>query len=252
MYIQDDWKANRKLTVNMGLRYEFRTPFTEQQNRTGTVDLSYPGGRDCTPNQQAVAQFNDPYLGGNCSPGLYPNQHLIGPRFGFAYRPFASNSTVVRGGIGWFYDTYQMNETGLSFGAAPWQTSAAVQYTLANPPNISALFPVSSYPAPQPPMYELGLYQHNQSPYEQQWNFDVQRELKSNWALDLAYLGSKGSRLNQRNEPCLGELLPSGQVVHPYYNMGGVPDRFYGWKIELQRHDHPGGEAFQQGLLLPG
>jgi len=119
-FIQDDWKATRRLTLNLGLRYEYRQPQVEQLNRTGNMDFTYPGGRICTPNVAVASQLKDPLLGDNCPRGLYYSDFRnYAPRVGFAYRPSSSNNTVVRAGFGIFYDSVSQNEAGLSFGTPP-------------------------------------------------------------------------------------------------------------------------------------
>jgi hypothetical protein len=68
------------------------------------------------------------------------------------------------------------------------------------------------------PFTALAMDRHLKTDYVQQWNLDVQKELRSNWVLDLGYLGDRGSRLNQRTAACQGDLISPGHVLHPYYN----------------------------------
>jgi hypothetical protein len=230
-YVQDDWKVSRKLTVNMGLRYEYRTPMVEEGNNISTADLyGYPGGRAITPNQAAVTQYNSPLLAYTNQRGLiYPDHRGFAPRVGFAYRPFDNNRTVLRGGYGVFFDNFQFNEYSFSYMGPPWAKDVSVTGTLAQPIDMDTLFPVASSPlvpgtGPSSPglMGMLALNPHDRMPYIQEWNFDIQRELASGWLLDLGYQGSKGTKLPWRTVPSQGQIQPNGSIVFPDYNFSYI------------------------------
>jgi len=223
LFIQDDWKVSARLTLNLGLRWEYREPYTEAMNRVSGVDLTYPGGRICTPNPQEVALLNDPYLVSDCPRGIMnPDYRDYGPRVGFAYRPFASNNTVLRGGFGIFYGNYQSDEnTGID--SVPYTTAFSRDYTPQNPPDLDALFPAPVTPAPYPPISgTIGMDRNTRLPYTEQWSFDVQRLVGSDWVLDVGYLGNSSKRLNARLPQYQGVLATPGDVssiVFPYYNI---------------------------------
>ena len=88
-YVQDDWKVNDKLTLNIGLRYEYDTPVTEVANRQTNFDV--------TTGKLLIAGFNT-----DSRTGVLPDRNNFAPRFGFAYR--VRSGTVIRGGIGMFYN----------------------------------------------------------------------------------------------------------------------------------------------------
>jgi Carboxypeptidase regulatory-like domain/TonB dependent receptor len=126
-YLQDDWKAAKRLTLNLGLRWDFYQRHTEEDNQVTTFDLGPPsslipgiagqvadanaplGSPGCNPNTIA---FNTQILAGVCGPGgfakansLGPNQfHDFGPRVGFAWDLFGNGKSSLRGGFGISYE----------------------------------------------------------------------------------------------------------------------------------------------------
>jgi len=226
-YVQDDWALTPKLTLNWGLRYEYRTPLEEELDRVSIFDPAFPGGRMLTPNQTVVDQLNTPLIAGGASRGLIkPDRNNFAPRIGFAYRPFGNNNTVVRAGYGVFYTTFEFNEYIFSVLNAPWQKTSAVNATLENPIDYDNLFPVAETPVPIPgAMSSLSLDPGNRTPYVQQWNFNVQRELGRDWMVELGYLGSKSTKLAMRNTIHQGILLEPGPdpvVVTPFPNFAFI------------------------------
>lgn len=225
LYAQDDWKLTSQFTLNFGLRYEYRTPLTEEGDRVSVFDPTYPGGRMLTPNKAIVEQLNNPLIG--LAPDRFlvaPDRNNFAPRVGFAYRPFRNNRTVFRGGYGVFYDTFEFNEYIFPVLNPPWQKTSQVNATKANPIRLDSLFPTAPTPVPTAgTLSSLSLDRGNRTPYMQQWNFDIQRELGSNFALELGYLGSKGAKLATRSSIQQGQLLaPGAKPVFHYYNFGSI------------------------------
>ena len=227
LYIQDDWKLSPRLTINWGLRYEYRTPLEEELDRVSIFDPDYPGGRMLTPNQAVVDQLDTPLIGGGASRGLIdPDLNNFAPRVGLAYRPFGDNRTVVRLGYGVFYSTFEFNEYIFSVLNSPWQKTSAVNASPGNPIDFENLFPTADTPVPiAGSMSSLSLDRRNRTPYVQQWNFNVQRELGENWALEVGYLGSKSTKLATRSVISQGRLDrpgPNPEVFFPYHNFAFI------------------------------
>ena len=113
-YIQDDWKVNQRLTLNLGLRYDFRIIPTESNDRMGWRDLSNPLGGLLVADENLV----DTGIVGDQSYYRFAgrrnpadaSKRVFAPRFGFAFRPFSDDKTVVRGGYGIFFDSAEGRE----------------------------------------------------------------------------------------------------------------------------------------------
>ena len=227
LYLQEDWTVTPNLTINWGLRYEYRTPLEEELDRVSIFDPEYPGGRMLTPNQAIVDELNTPLIGGGASRGLIdPDFNNFAPRVGIAYRPFKDNRTVVRAGYGVFYSTFEFNEYIFSVLNAPWQKTSAVNASLEQPIDFENLFPTADTPIPiAGSMSSLSLDRGNRTPYVQQWNFNLQREPGRNWALELGYLGSKSTKLATRSVISQGKLVrggPDPEVFFPYHNFAFI------------------------------
>ena len=201
-YVQDDFKVSKKLTLNLGLRYEFVPHAMEKYNAeanfniaTNTLDIA-PGRTDALPPNwypQIAVNRNAPR-------SLVPNQkHDFGPRVGFAYNMF--KNTVIRGGYGIFFSSYEAGPLSIPnpgnnppfFEQANYNAVSAVQ---ANPlvNNLSRGFPLDALSNPSLPSV-FALDPSFSNPYVQHWQFSVQQELGWNTVWEIAYAGSKGTRL---------------------------------------------------------
>jgi Carboxypeptidase regulatory-like domain len=216
-YVEDSWKARPDLTLNFGLRWDFRTIPFEESNKFFWLDGQNPNGGLC---------FADPKLAtdGVAPPGngVYrycgrrnpkPNSLVpFAPRFGFAWRPFKGDKTVVRGGYGVFYDSPKGREIDDSGDIYPFEVrSNFTPQTQPTAPKLTdQLFPAFTTVSPVTPqdITFLAVIQgenpHN--PYVQQWSLGVQRQLATNTVLDVSYEGSKGTHLLTRTE--IAQALP--------------------------------------------
>ncbi len=243
-YFQDDFKVSPRLTLNLGLRYDFSGVATEEQNHFAWLDPSLAGGGVYWANQSIVQKYGNGYYvyDGRRSNGPAP-RNVWAPRIGFAFRPFADDKTVVRGGYGLFYDTSESNEYEAStafYPLAPTQlyTSNKATGTIYNTdhlfPSLSALGPVT--PA------DLSFLQiaavKKLDPYIGDWSFGVEREILKNTILTVDYVGNKGTHLNIRTNPnapieCI-LVQPAGPGCAatiaqrmPYQNLGTLV--YEGW-----------------------
>ncbi len=206
-YVMDDWKVSQKLTLNIGLRYEYGQVPRELGGLTPTFDPSLASGqgglRYPKHNTNAAPFYTRvrPDLGFGLTDRetlFTSDKNNIAPRFGFAYRPFNGNRTVVRGGYGIFYSGPQlMNLVQNSVTGPPAQLWAGYTSDLTRPtltwagdvnnPNGSlgtAIFGVLTGPENK---WIDG--------YTQQWSFSLAQELTRSTVIELQYLGSKSTHL---------------------------------------------------------
>jgi Carboxypeptidase regulatory-like domain len=225
-YVQDDWKANRKLTVNLGLRWtRFPSP-SDAKNTLNNFDptvyqsalapaldssgnfvpgqaytpatyangLIFPQGGACTAAKAISAQVT-------CSPygsGVNPNNNWnFGPRVGFAYSLYGEGKTVLRGGFGLFFDrtldgTWEQN----AFGDPPLvQTTTIVNGTFDNPLGAGTAAPPALGPnaltSTGDPTFKVPSYAS--------FNLSLQQQLAPTTIFEIAYVGSVSRHM-------LGEL----------------------------------------------
>lgn len=203
-YWQDDWKVNSRLTLNYGVRWEFYKRVIEKRNRQSSWSAS------C--NCVLIA-------GTGISPGLTSDDYNnFAPRFGFAFRPFGNDRTVVRGSTGIFYDS-DMRHNFEVINNPPFLlnrtfTSAQIPggLSLSNPfPNVSGAGAATLNPGGFPPKYP--------DTYAEHFNFGIQHELVQGLLFDVSYVGNhtlKGRRTRNVNQP-----IP-GTGVRPYPGFGNI------------------------------
>lgn len=230
-WIQDDWKVSQKLTINAGLRYDFNQKPFEDMNRVDWLDPNIAGGGLYVANQSLITSGIGSTLyayGGQRFPG--PKQLLtFAPRLGFAFRPSNNDKTVVRAGYGIFYDTTETKETD-DGGGYPFAENLTVTDV-----NSATLFPPTPALAPVTSA-DLGFLfistARVHTPYMQDWQASVEREIVSGWKAELDYLGSKGTHLDGRvweNAPTRydpANPTPASARV-PYPNIGFILDHFF-------------------------
>ena len=205
LFLEDDWKATRKLTLNLGVRWDPYLPLHERNNRLSafrpgqqsTVYPTAPTGL-VFPGDQGIP---DAIIGNEWS--------KFAPRVGFAWDPFGNGRTSVRGGYGVFWDTPRL----VPYNSYPSRQPFSVGTTLSNPYSLTdpyrgaqnitnaLLAYVGGVPAGLKtyqfvtPIAVSNIDPNFTNGYLQQWNFNLQREILKNFVLTGAYVGSKGTHL---------------------------------------------------------
>jgi hypothetical protein len=200
-YIQDDYRLSERLTINLGLRYEFDGPYSEIHNNMYSFD---PNIIDPTTGKQGGIEF----AGFDGAPhSLIANVYTgILPRAGFNYH--VSHNVVVRGG----YGIYELPSIGYGTTGLTSASTVAVTFQSSDPGVTPAYELSQGVPAYQPnvgpngePLIPSSLTSPSFSPVErqltpvlpylQEWQFGVQQDFGHNWILDLNYEGNHGVHL---------------------------------------------------------
>ncbi len=172
-YVQDDWKVNRRLTLNLGVRYDYNTAWSEGQNRQQNFDVA----------TQAFLPANQP--------AYSEPKGDVAPRVGFAWDPFGTAKTVIHGYGGLFYNpmhfgfglisnipalsSYNVNVFQAIFANPPF----SINYPSPNPPLIAGTQNVSAFP------------QHPRDPVSTNWLFGIEQEVAPNTIVTINYVGNK-------------------------------------------------------------
>ncbi len=218
-FVQDDWRVTEHLTLNLGLRYEARTPWIEANNRQSAVNiltgaLELPGN-DPVPN--GVVGSN------GFSRGLYNTTYGapdFQPRFGFAWSPALwSGKTVIRGA---FTISSYLEGTGVNLRdpqnppyAAPQTETNNVQ---TGPTAFTTATAFSSASSVNPYVgATLQTWSGTVQPaVADQWNVTVQQELAHDTTFQLSYIGQRTTHLMVPEWLSQGDLQPNGSVTYPF------------------------------------
>lgn len=193
-YFQDNWRVTSRLTVNLGLRWDFAPPMI---NRHGSGTLIYETGKYVWDITNPIT--NEP---ANIRRGVIdPDTNNFQPRFGAAYQ--INQKTVVRAGYGVFFDTFGINYAQTQQGNRgnwPFAFPQSVSNLNATTPNafLQNPFPVAAQGSRTP----LGCQQclngwnaTSRTPYVHEWTFSVQRQLTPTVKMEANYFGSHGVKI---------------------------------------------------------
>ena len=227
-FIQDDFRATSRLTINIGVRYELGTVWADSANQLGNFDPNSPTG---------FVQVGD----GITSP-YNPDHRDWSPRAGFAWDIFGNQKTVLRAGVGMLYEFVPssafLNSGGNAVGLGKVPTGALLCQPEGTPPaevctqglgNIAAatitpstssvttgwksngatpIFAAGQVTCSDTAPCSTAAYDRNlRVPYVETWNMDIQHSFTNNLSLDIAYLGNHGVKIlgtRDINAPTIG------------------------------------------------
>ncbi len=236
-YVQDDWKVTRKLTLNLGLRYDFDIPRWETEDRYSFWNFD----QEATINSQVPEYdlrgvFNFVATGGNPRSPFDGDYNNFAPRIGFAYA--LDNKTSIRGGYGFFYALSRATVKGhlgsgfQSNSSVQWsRDSNATQYSFLNDPWPDGLnLPTGSSLGPDTFLGKGAgtVVRENTNPLYGSWNVSIQRQIPGNAVFEINYTGSKGTHLLYNGDNNLRRLDPMFWGLGRTELNRKVPNPFFG------------------------
>jgi hypothetical protein len=238
-YVGDTWKVNRRLTLDLGLRYSiYLTPYQVNGLMTNFQPSLYnpalkasdacnglwivPGTNPCI---NANSTFGTNFSAGVKGPNKYlknQNYHQFAPRLGLAYDLFGDGKTAIRAGFGQFYQRDRSAIYTLSSNA-PFALSANGYTRTLNGPSLTASQFSTASVSP-----DGGVDPSTTTPYSLQWNLSVERSFAKETTLELAYVGNRSvhqlttSDINEVPQSSWGacSFMSSCNSLRPYSNYG--------------------------------
>ena len=196
-FAQDAWRAGPDLTLTAGLRYEYNSPPVDAADRANLYN----------PATQALTPVG---TGGVPRGGSQPDRNNFAPRLGLAWRP-GHRTTVVRGGYGVYYD-----QSSLATGEGLYFNAPYFDFKLYFPFGQLPLSLLDPFPANFPvavPSSALAVQSNLRTAYTQHWNVNLQQGIGRDRIFEVAYAGSKGTKLLGARD--INQPLPSPQPVNP-------------------------------------
>ena len=241
IYIQDDWRLSSRLSVAVGVRWDYQTPVRELFDRLVNLDIApyFTAIAPVLPGQAG------PLTGRQYSSGfLNGDRNNFSPRLGVAWRPSAKRSTVLRAGYGLYYNSSVYSSVASQMAQQPplatvWNLNIqnSPLLTLAdaftNPLNVKTNTLTANTFAADPD-YRIG--------YVQQWNLAVQQNLPYSFQTTVSYQGSKGTNLNRQFQPWVTppNAPAAGYPTGYSYQTFGGNSIYHAGSIQLMRRFRAG------------
>jgi len=246
LFVQDDWKITRELTLNYGLRYEFVGPAAAIKQDLGNVY-----GFDFNTGKQLF-----PTLGQIRNSIVSPDYKNFAPRFGFAYNPRWMPSVAIRAGAGIYFDQTQMNEVQFTTNGPPAYTQQNRNATGRGLPEfefgrntlpVVTIPPVNSNYVTPAGTNLFATELDGRKPRMYMWTMSLQKTFGGNWVTEAAYVGSQGRRLSKRYNSyanvtpgILYDVTPGVATRYPqligmlYSSQAGM-SQFHGLNLKAER-----------------
>ncbi len=269
-FFQDDWRLSPRITLNLGLRYEYFTPPTEAHNLIGNFCPNLPNNLGVTSCPVTGLE----QVGQNISQIFHPDSTNFSPRVGFAWDPTGSGKTAIRAGAGLLYDHPFMGEffgqlatqdgpaagignipTGLP-GVTPGGGTITTDVTFvpisnaawnsqvfpSNPSSLATCVIVIPDGPTIPLCNILGVVPNFKTPYVANWNLGIQHSFTNTLGLDVEYVGNHGGRLptitNINQDGRYSTQFPFLGFINMLSNIGR--SNYNGLQVTLTQHSSHG------------
>ncbi len=243
-FFQDDFRVMPKLTLNLGLRYDFYSNF-RSTGKAGTAAAGL--------HNPSSFSMDGAFRVGAFSPVDKPFNHdamNLGPRIGFAYNPDGAGKTAIRGGFGTMF-TPNTAEVGWFATAIAPNTPSRQELSPANISRFGVKFPMFNadflrqvqtlaQEGGSTPTNVFQIFNQDlQAPYTMQYSFDVQRQLTSTMILNTGFVGTRGVKLTlfraaNRVDRLTG-IRPNPRLSQPIYSDNSQTLSYYSWQSSLKK-----------------
>ena len=260
-YVQDDWKLNRRLTLNLGVRYDYFQPYKENSGQqanfvvTGPLGIGTGSGVLQFPKSQRNIVLGAPFLTAlakdNVTVQFVDNDRLVtaqktnfAPRVGLAYSPL--DKTVVRAGFGIFYGGLQSNGNGNLGANFPYSNTASFSAPTCiqnNCPSLAAqgislqagLLPATDNGQLQTFISQPGFHSTDteiKPPYTMNFSLGVQQQLSPNMSFTMTYVGNLTRHMElyaaPNTAPGLWRNGTNTNQYNPFPDLGGIGQEHFG------------------------
>jgi hypothetical protein len=230
-FIDDNWRVSDKLTLQLGLRWEYLAPWAEQNGVEAAFDATTGKiGYNALPATMPAALAPLVHQQAHYFPDgiLQKDLNNWGPRIGVAYN--LTDRTVLRSGFGVYYDNLNLNELQFTRLIPPYYGQYSLNPPVTAPLQVDALFPdlnnIPQFPAP------FSLDPSNRSAYTKQWNVNLQHSLGANYLVEVAYTGSQSRNLHKRyniNQADFGTTPINSRLPFPQFQPAMLYSSATGW-----------------------
>lgn len=216
-YLQDDWTVSNRLTLNLGIRYEYQGLFDNTLGEIANFDPSIGKlviiGGAADPAFAALPQVSGSSLGLDVSNYLRRDRNNFAPRVGFAWRPLGNANFVVRSAYGIYYNVMPGYQAAQLPQNPPFRTVQLFEALPGNKPSLTMANPfpgTGSIPA-NPSVNAFA--RDRTTGYLQQWNFTIEGEVLRNTGVRASYVGSKGTHLDRNIN--INDPIPAPGTIQP-------------------------------------
>jgi hypothetical protein len=230
-FIDDNWQVNDKLSLQLGLRWEYLAPWAEQNGVEAAFDAATGKiGYNALPTSMPAALVPLVHQQAHYFPDgiLQKDFNNWAPRVGIAYN--LTDRMVVRSGFGVYYDNLNLNELQFTRLIPPYYGQFSLNPPVTAPLLVDTLFPdlnnIPQFPAP------FSMDPTNRSSYTMQWNVNLQRSLGRDYLVEVAYTGSESHNLHKRyniNQADFGTTPINSRLPFPQFQPAMLYSSDEGW-----------------------